>query len=252
MKNISIIPIKTPIIKEGDDPVSIIIDNIPVKPREGDVLVVATKPLLLAYSKYFDARNRDLEISAEAKELAEDYELDEVTSELIVRYSDEILGGTKGFVLSDVEGVVLPNGGIDRKNIGRKKYALPYTAVKDKAKEFYSKIFKLYGVRIGVIISDSSVYPLRLGTRAIAVVTYGFIPVRKYVGDLDLYGVSIKYTYMNIADELASAAHLAMGEGDERVPAALIRGVEVSLVDKNTTSMAKIDRNKCIFRKLYT
>ena len=252
MRNISIIPIKTPIIKEGDDPVSIIINNIPVKLKEGDILVVATKPLLLAYSKYFDVKKSGLEVSAEAKKLAEEYELDKVASELIVRYSDEILGGTKGFVLSNVGGVVLPNGGIDRKNIGRKKYALPYTAIKDKAKEFYSRIYELHGVRIGVVISDSSVYPLRLGTRAIAVVTYGFIPVKKYIGGLDLYGVNIRYTYMNIADELASAAHLAMGEGDEGVPAALVRGVEVSLLDKDTTYMTKIDKDRCIFRKLYT
>lgn len=252
MRNISIIPIKTPIIKEGDDVVSIIIDNIPVKLRKGDVLVVATKPLLLAYSKYFSAESCSLDVSAEAKKIAKEYELDEVISELIVRYSDAILGGTKGFILSNVDGVVLPNGGIDRKNIGRNRYALPYIVVKEKAREFYSKIYKLYGVRIGVIISDSSVYPLRLGTRAIAVVTYGFIPVRKYVGSLDLYGVSIRYTYMNIADELASAAHLAMGEGDERVPAALIRGVEVNLVDRDTTYMTKIDPDMCVFKKLYT
>jgi len=244
-----LIPIKTGIINEGDDPIDLIIDRLPLNVKEGDVLAVATKPLLKAYSKYIMLE----EVSSDkySIKLAEKYGNKSSLAALIIKYSDKILGGVKGFILSIVDGVILPNAGVDRKNVGVNRYALPFVEIKDKAREFYYRVLERYQVRIGVILVDSTIFPLRLGTRAIAVAIYGFIPIKNYIGTEDLYGVKIKYTYMNIADEMASAAHLVMGEGDEGIPAVLIRGYNINLIDKDTSDMAKIKFKDCLYNKLY-
>lgn len=251
MSTIRIIPVKTRLIQEGDDAVRVIVDSIPVKPRNKDVLVVATKPLLKAYCKTVDISSTDIKVSALAKEMAKRYKLNPVLMELVLRHSNGIYCGVDGFVLANINGIILPNGGIDKKNIGREKYALPYSSIKEKARDFYNYIRKKFGVRVGVIISDSTLYPLRLGTRAVAVVVYGFIPLIKYVDKVDLYGERIRVTYLNIADEMASAAHLVMGEGCEKVPATLIRGLDIKLINKYTCDMLKLGPNKCIYNKLY-
>lgn len=251
MRTIRIIPVKTKLIREGDNAVKIIIDSIPVKLRNKDVLVVATKPLLNACSRTVDFSSINLKVSAPAKKLAEKYRLNPILSELILRFSNGVYGGSAGYVLANINGIILPNGGIDRKNVGKHRYALPYLFIREKAKEIHDHTWRRFRVRVGVIISDSTLYPLRLGTRAVAVVVYGFIPVVKYADNMDLYGEQIEVTYLNIADEIASAAHLVMGEGRELVPAAIIRGLNIKLVDRYTCEMAKLDPKQCIFNKLY-
>lgn len=251
MDEVKIIPIKTRLIREGDDAIKIIVDSIPVKPRNKDVIVVATKPLLKAYSKTVDISKINIEVSDSARKIASEYKLHPILSELIIRYTSGIYGGVDGFVLANIDGILLPNGGIDHKNIGKETYALPYVFIKDKAREIYNYIRDKYGVAVGVVISDSTLYPLRLGTRAVAVVIYGFTPVVRYTGNLDLYGEKIKVTYLNIADELASAAHLVMGEGAEGVPATLIRGLDIKMVEEYTCDRAKLGPNQCIYNKLY-
>ncbi len=247
--SISVYGVRTRVINAGDDPIEIILSSLPIEPNKGDVLVIATKPLLAAYSKHMSIDNIT-STSRLAKVLSEKYTIDPSIAELITRYSSKIYGGVKGFILTNVGGIILPNAGIDHKNIRHGSCSLPYTMLQNVAKEFYYAILRRYGVRVGIVISDSTLFPLKRGTRAIAVYTYGFIPIKKYVGRRDLFGKDIKYTYLNIADEIASAAHLVMGEGDEATPAALVRGVEIELYEDDTTDMMKLNEHECIYTEL--
>jgi len=246
---ICVYPIRTGLIKRGDDPISKILDNIPIEINERDVLVISSKPLLIAYNKTIDLNN--VKYSDRGLDLAYKYDIDPRFGELIISYSDRIYGGVSEAILTEVDGIIIANAGIDRKNVGGGELALPFTELKGIAKKFYDEIFKRFGVRVGVIITDSMVSPLRKGTKAVAVYIYGFKPVKDYRGVKDLYGRVIRYTQFALADSIASAAHLVIGEGAESIPAALVKGVDIELVDKDTTDEIKVGRDECIYRELY-
>jgi F420-0:gamma-glutamyl ligase len=79
-----------------------------------------------------------------------------------------------------------------------------------------------------------------------AIGTAGLEPVIDVRGRPDLYGKPLKITYRAIADQLASAAQVVMGEAGERIPVAVVREAEVELVDKPRTS-PKIPPSRCIY-----
>lgn len=90
--------------------------------------------------------------------------------------------------------------------------------------KFLKKKFRLK--KLGVIITDSHTVPLRRGLVGFALGYYGFAPLRTYAGRKNLFGRKMKITQANLADGLASAAVVVMGEGGERTPLAVISGVE--------------------------
>jgi len=73
--------------------------------------------------------------------------------------------------------------------------------------------------------------PLRLGTVGGALATYGFKAVLDVRGKEDLFGRPMHITTRAIADQLATAAEIVMGETDEQVPFALIRGYTIERID---------------------
>jgi F420-0:gamma-glutamyl ligase len=78
---------------------------------------------------------------------------------------------------------------------------------------------------LGVIITDSVSTPLRLGAVGAAIGYSGFRPVNDYRGQADLFGRPFKISQANVAAGLAAAAVLAMGEGAEQTPLAIIEDV---------------------------
>ena len=247
---IRIIPIKTGLITYGEDPIKIITSKIKRDLLDDkDVIVVSSKPLLVGYKLTLNIEG--IKAGLYAMKLSETYKLDPSLAELISRYSTHIYGGGEKALLTEVDSTIIPNAGIDRKNAPLNQVTLPFSALAGKAKEIYNEVRRKFGVRIGVIISDSTVYPLRLGTRSIAVYTYGFHPLIDFRGKKDLYGKTIKYTLMAYADEIASAAHLILKEGGEGIPAAIVKGLDIELIEEETTNALYIDKKKCLFNKIY-
>jgi len=231
-------------IKFIDEMVGILADML----EEGDILVYASKPLLIAREMVVE--ERDVDSSEEARRLSERYGLDPPFTELIIRYSQRVLGGVEGVLLTLAGDVFTANAGMDRKNVGLGRVALPPHLLKGVACELRRVIMDRLGVEVGIVISDSVVYPLRLGTRAYAVDICGIKPIKNYVGSRDLYGRVIRFTVLNVADELASAAHLVMGEGDEETPMAVIRGL-TEYLGEGDIDMLKIPPSRCLYRDLY-
>jgi coenzyme F420-0:L-glutamate ligase/coenzyme F420-1:gamma-L-glutamate ligase len=75
-----------------------------------------------------------------------------------------------------------------------------------------------------VIISDTHGRPFREGEINVAVGVSGIKPIRDRRGEKDLFGYILRVKQTAVADELASAAELVIGQADEGVPAAIIRG----------------------------
>ncbi|HET8575183.1 MAG TPA: coenzyme F420-0:L-glutamate ligase [Candidatus Paceibacterota bacterium] len=107
---------------------------------------------------------------------------------------------------------------------------------------------------MGILITDSRSIPLREGTIGRALGFSGFEPLKSYVGKKDLFGRKTRVTKSNLADALAAAAVMEMGEGDEQTPLAVIKDALVVFTTKPLSAKAKklfLDPEKDIFAGVY-
>ncbi len=129
-------------------------------------------------------------------------------------------------MLTIKDNVLLPTAGIDKSN-AKEYYILlprePYETTK-KIHSFLKKEYKLK--KLGVVITDSRCTPLRRGTTGVAIGYHGFNPLRDYRKTKDLFGRKYKISLLNLADSMAAAAVLAMGEGKEQTPIAIIEDID--------------------------
>lgn len=90
--------------------------------------------------------------------------------------------------------------------------------------------------KVGVIITDSTTRPLQWGTTGISIAYSGFKPLRSYIGKKDLFGRAFEYHTNNIQNGLAAAAVVAMGEGSEQTPLAILSELDfVQFIKHNPT-----------------
>jgi coenzyme F420-0:L-glutamate ligase len=222
---------------------------MPLRPRDSDILVVSSKPLFVSYGNIINID--DITPSGVALETASRYDLDPKYVQLILDRADMILGGVAGVLLTIIDGILLPNGGIDYKNSPGNTVVIPPRNIRHLAEKIYFAVKKRYKAKVGVVISDSFISPLRRGTGAVAIATYGFYPVIDFRGKRDLFGREIKFTLQSLGDDFASAAHILMKEADEAVPGVLIRGVKVELIERDTSDMLRMPYEKCLYNRLY-
>lgn len=132
----------------------------------------------------------------------------------------------KGWVMLTMKhDIMIPTAGIDESNANGYYILWPEKPF-ETAKKIYNFIKKEYRIKkFGVIISDSHTVPLRWGTMGIALSCWGFWPLKDYRGTKDIFGRVMKISQLNIADSLATAGVLAMGEGKEQTPIAIIEDI---------------------------
>ncbi len=225
-------PVKTEMIETGDDLAEKALDSIrkqKLRLENNDVLALTSK--IVAYAQGRMARLSDLKPSKKSRELAERFSLQPEFAELILQEADRIFGGVDKAVLTLKNRILTPNAGIDNKNapLG---YAVLWPMDPEKsANEIRNRLIKSTGKKIGVLIIDSGLIPLRIGTIGLALAVAGFKPIRDTRGQKDLYGRRVVITRQAVADDLASAAHLLMGEAAEKTPMVLIRDAPVDFDD---------------------
>ncbi|TFF98609.1 MAG: coenzyme F420-0:L-glutamate ligase [Promethearchaeota archaeon] len=252
--NLSLLPIKTPLIKPYDQLIEIIITSIEDSGRalkENDILVISGK--IIATSQ---GRIRQLstvkDISPKAKDLAQKYEMDERIVELILQESDLILGGMKDVILAQINEILIANAGIDQSNAGIGNVVLFPKDLKKKAWEYWHKFREHYNIEnLGIIIADSRVQPLRKGTIGIAIATAGFEPVEDKISQPDLFGRPLKITKRAIADDLTSAAQFLLGEADEQTPLVIIRGAKIQFTDSPQIS-TELPAEECLYMNIFS
>ena len=101
----------------------------------------------------------------------------------------------------------------------------------NKTKRNSSSSFSSSSSSIGLLITDSTCHPRRHGVTAQALVVSGFDPLRSLMGSKDLYGRQLRMTQEAVADQLATAANMLMGNAGESVPAVIIRNHGIPLTD---------------------
>lgn len=154
--------------------------------------------------------------------------------------------------LTIAKDTLVATAGIDESN-GNGYYILwPKDPQKsaNKIREYLVKRFTLK--KVGVIITDSKTTPLRWGTTGFVLAHSGFQAIRDYIGKPDVFGRKLEYTKLNIADSLASAAVLAMGEGNEQTPITVVEDpVNVVFQDRNPSAKELADLRVTIDEDLY-
>jgi coenzyme F420-0:L-glutamate ligase len=219
-----------------------------VKLENNDILVISSKFVAMSEGRYI--RLSKVKVGKEAKRIAKKYKVDERIAELVLKESDKIIGGTKGFLLALKDGILTPNAGIDRSNIFS-GYAIllpkePFVTADKIRKLFYER----FCIKIGVIITDSRLMPTRIGTIGVAVGVSGFEPIRDERGKKDLFGKKIRVSRMAVADDISSAAQFLMGEANYATPIVVVKGANVKLTDRKLSNKdLSIDLNTCVFMR---
>lgn len=221
-----------PMIVAGDDLAVIIADCLGVNNVEledGDILVLAQKIVSKAENRLVDLRT--VTPGREASELAHSVDKDPRVVQLVLTESRSIVRKVPGVLITEhVNGWIMANAGIDASNIGSDAgddlvLMLPEDPDRSCA-ELRSRMQQQFGVKIGVIINDSFGRPWRLGTTGVAIGAAGIASLWDRRGDTDLFGRELKVSQQAVADEIAAAASLLQGQGNEGRPVIVVRGFD--------------------------
>jgi len=207
-----ITPIKTHIITQKDTDIFVILDKYLPILREKSVVAVTSKIISFTQGRVVSGTDEKQKlIEKEAQ-----YFLPLENSKYDVRFTIN-------------KGILTANAGIDESNANNKYVLWPKDLQKtaNGIREYLAKKSNLK--KIGVVITDSKATPLRWGVTGMALSHSGFNALKDYIGTKDLFKREFKFEKLNIADSLAAAAVLAMGEGAEQTPIAVIE--KASLVE---------------------
>jgi coenzyme F420-0:L-glutamate ligase/coenzyme F420-1:gamma-L-glutamate ligase len=241
-----------PFVKADDDLASIILDTVEtsnVKIDDGDVFVIAQKIVSKAEGRLVELDA--VEASPEATKIAEASGRDQRLVELVLSESKRLLKASQQtIIVEDKRGLVNINAGIDKSNVeGRNQYSLLPTDPDRSARRIRSRIMRSTGRDIAVIISDTYSRPFRRGQVNFAIGVAGLDPFFDYRGRDDLFGYVMQVKFTAVADELACAAELVMGQGKEATPVVIIKGFRRIVLDESFSSKdLLIEENEDLFR----
>ncbi|MGD1005114.1 MAG: coenzyme F420-0:L-glutamate ligase [Methanoregulaceae archaeon] len=246
----SVFGLATGLINPGDDIAARIVKTAEKSECRGicsgDIIVLAESMVATAESRVIDLKT--IKPSKQAKELAQKYDMDPRSAEVVLRESDSIIGGIPHFLLCMTNGTLLPNAGVDGSN-APPGCLIPLPLNPDaSAVRIRNEIEQLCGVKVGVIIADSRTHAMRSGCSGVAIGCAGIESVIDDRGRADLFGRRMEVTKRAIADNISSAAEIVMGETDEGVPAAIVRGLDIPI--KEVSGVESIDANDCLFMGL--
>ncbi|MCR4404441.1 MAG: coenzyme F420-0:L-glutamate ligase [Candidatus Acetothermia bacterium] len=191
----------------------------------GDVLVVTHKIVSKAEGRVVELG--EIEPSPQARELAARTEKDARLVEVILGETEEILRAERGHLIVEQRaGYICANAGVDRSNSGGLgRVALLPEDPDRSAREIRERIREDLGKELAVLISDTHGRPWRNGAIGLCIGLAGMEPLLDLRGNSDLFGYKMTSSIECVADELAAAATLVMGQCDEGIPLALIKGL---------------------------
>lgn len=210
---------KTPVVHAHDalEPlITAAISSIPEK----SILVVTSKVVALAEGAVVEKKTGTKD---------EKWDVVKQQSELYTEPNDS----KYQLMLTVKDQVLAMNAGIDESNADGKYVLLPQKPY-ESAQKIWEFIREKYGVKeVGVIITDSKTFPLKWGVVGTYISYCGFKALNNRIGEPDLFGHQMQMTQENVAESLAVAGNLVMGEVAESQPLALIE--DVPMIQFQTT-----------------
>ncbi|TSC67759.1 MAG: hypothetical protein G01um101472_322 [Parcubacteria group bacterium Gr01-1014_72] len=223
--------IKTSVFREGEHLVPFIARFIKHLP-EKSILVITSKIIALA-----ERRTKTIESVK--------------TKERLIRKESQFAISTKYVWLTIKDGMVMASAGIDESNANGKLILLPKNSFK-AAGRIRGALCHHYRVKeLGILITDSRTMPLRSGVTGVTIGYAGFKGLHDYRGTPDIFGRKFRFSQTNVADGLAAAAVVLMGEGAEQRPLARIQGAPVEFCDSIAPTELLINPADDIYRPFF-
>ena len=226
-----------PLIQPGDNLSSIILESCKhnhFELQDGDIIAIAQKVVSKSEGRYENLL--EIKPSQKAFDLGKSLNREPAFIELILNESNEIISTEKNVIIVEHKlGFININAGIDRSNIPENKnlvLLLPEDPSLSSQK-IYEDISSKTNKNISVIITDSMTRPYRSGVTNFALASANIQSLIDLKGEKDIYGNILQATEIAIADELAAAAGLLMGQGSEGIPIVIIRGFDRTQYAKN-------------------
>ena len=253
MNTIEITALKNiPFIEPGDNLIEIICNNLEENDQdihENDVFVIAQKIISKSEDRYIDINK--IEISNEAQDLATKLNRHPGLIQCVLNESKKIISIEKGVLIVEHNlGFINVNAGVDFSNIPDDKnlaLLLPSNPSKS-ANEIQKRLSKKLNKNISIIISDSMTRPYRLGVTNFALASSNIQSLIDLSGTTDMYGKSLKHTEIAVADEIASAAGILMGQSDEMKPIILVKGFDMNQYEINDAFNLTVNNEDDLYR----
>jgi F420-0:gamma-glutamyl ligase len=228
----NVTPIKTSIFQEGENLFDFIRKHVPPLP-EKSILVVTSKIVALA-------ERRTVTVGSKKEK------------ELLIKKESQWAIRTKYVWLTIRDGMPMASAGIDESNGNGKLILLPRDSFAAAAR-LQKQLKKTYSIRkLGVIITDSRIFPLRNGVVGVALGYAGFKGIKDYRGKPDIFGRKFHFSKTDVADSIATAAVLTMGEGNERQPLAIIKDSPVEFTDRVSRHELEINISEDLYQPLFS
>ncbi|MGZ9235082.1 MAG: coenzyme F420-0:L-glutamate ligase [Anaerolineales bacterium] len=245
MDTLTLTPLQQiPLIRHGDNLADIVVNACrenKIALEDNDIFVFAQK--IISKAEGCVVNLITITPSLRATELAEQTQKDARLVELILQESNEVLRTRPGTIIVEHKlGFVCANAGIDHSNVGSplpkgeglgvresgdalEEWVLLLPANPDRSAEtIRHEIQNKTGKRVGILIIDSHGRAWRNGTIGVAIGIAGLPGLQDLRGREDLFGFTLRITQVGVADELAAAASLVMGQAAEGTPVVHVRG----------------------------
>ena len=241
-----------PLVQPGDDLVQIIADGTiraGIEVIAGDVLILAQKIVSKSENRYVYLDN--VTPSARALELAKTVGKDPRHIEVVLSESTQVVRTRRNvMIVAHRLGFVMANAGIDESNIeqsqGHRVLLLPENP-DASCEDLKAGLDRRFGVSVGVVVNDSFGRTWRKGVVGVALGSAGIPSLQSLIGVHDLFSRPMQVTETAIADELAAAASLVMGQGAEAQPIVHVRGFSSS-APMNAAAALVRPREQDLFR----
>ncbi len=239
-----------PIIQPGDDLAELTLESLErmgLKTEPKDVYVYSH--VIVSRSEGKIVNIEEVTPSKVALNFAEFTGKDPRVVEVVLSESRAIRRMAPGVIISETKhGFVCANAGLDKSNVPGETMFAPLPDDPDgSAKDIRIKIKEQTGVDVGVIVCDTHGRAHRDGEINVTIGASGFNVIKDRRGEKDLFGYELVVKRTAVADELASAAELVIGQSDEAVPAALIRGFDIELSEDSNAQELVRAREKDLF-----
>jgi len=211
-----------PLIKKEDDIPALICKNIELRDR--DIVVIAST--IVAKAEGLSFRLEDLTPGAKALEIAARNRKDPRFVEAVLSRSSELLVEAPFMLAVTKKGHTCINAGIDDSNIEGEFLLNTPMDPDTSAAKIGERLEALSGKKLSVIVTDTNGRAFKIGQTGVAIGIYKIHPLKHWIGEKDLFGKILEITQEAVADELAGAANLLMGEAAGGIPIVLIRGLD--------------------------
>lgn len=229
-----------PEVHPGDDVAALLLAAFAGHPlHDGDILVLAHK--VVSKAEGCVRPMADVKPGERALALADETGRDPRLVQVILDESRQLLWHGPGgpLICQHKNGWVCANAGADCSNAGPDTVITLPQDPDASAQAIRQRLEAALDLKLGVLICDTHGRPFRNAAVGMVIGAAGVRMEKSYVGLADRNGRVMQSAVEGVGDELAAAATLVMGQGDEGRPVAVVRGLGTLLGQGNAAQLVR-------------